>query len=138
MLNDKQIEPSTQMIVTLKKALLNQKISQLQFSIYSLLLSIPEGKVTTYKSIAKEIKCNSARAIGQALRKNPFAPEVPCHRVVKTNLALGGFAGSITNKTVEKKMKLLQSEGIAFQPIKEDQWSEAKVHESHIWPSKNK
>lgn len=81
------------------------------------------------------MKCNSARAIGQALRKNPFAPDVPCHRVVKANFTLGGFAGSIGNGTVEKKKNLLQDEGVKFQtlPAKQDQWSDAKVNEDDIW-----
>lgn len=135
MLKDKQID--SEMIIKLNKALANKKITQLQHDVYKFLLTIPAGKVSTYKLISKEVRCNSPRAIGQVLRKNPFAPEVPCHRVVKSNLTLGGFSGSVLNKTVDKKMKLLLSEGVKFHPMKEDQCSEAIVLEAHIWNSKS-
>ena len=116
-----------EMIEKLNKALINKQISRLQFDVYNQLLKVPRGKVTTYKEIAKAVKCNSAQAIGQALRKNPFAPEIPCHRVVKTDLTLGGFSGSLTNKTVEKKMKLLQDEGVKLTVTINGQCSQAKV-----------
>lgn len=128
---------TSQIYMKLKKAHLSQTISDLQYKVYSHIVRVPAGKVTTYSQIAKAVKCNSPRAIGQALKKNPFAPEVPCHRVVKSNLTLGGFTGSIENKTVEKKMKLLKSEGIEFQPVKEDLVSLAKVEPSSIWNGKD-
>lgn len=78
-----------------KAAFANKSITKLQHDVYLVLLNVPPGKTTTYGQIAKKVNCNSARAIGQALRKNPFAPEVPCHRVVKANLSLGGFSGEI-------------------------------------------
>lgn len=59
--------------------------------VYDLCRKIPEGKVATYGSMAKALGCGAARAIGQAMRRNPFAPEVPCHRVVSSDLQLGGF-----------------------------------------------
>ena len=119
---------------TLVTALNNKTITNHQHQVYLVLLSIPKGKVTTYKEIAHKINCNSAQAIGQALRRNPFAPEVPCHRVVRTDLTLGGFSGSTGNETVLRKMKLLQSEGVKFQDTKvEDEWSQAKVLEDCVW-----
>ena len=111
----------------------NRKISKFQFDVYSALLKVPSGKVTTYKEIAEKIHCNSSQvsifssnfqqvsnfvsfqAIGQALKKNTFAPDVPCHRVVRSDLSLGGFSGSTGNETVGKKVKLLESEGIIFE-----------------------
>ncbi|MFH1650150.1 MAG: MGMT family protein [Candidatus Woesearchaeota archaeon] len=74
---------------------------------YELLRKVPKGKVTTYKAIAEALGTKAYRAVGQAMNKNPYAPEVPCHRVVNSDGSLGGFAhGSI------EKRKLLQKEGI--------------------------
>lgn len=128
---------SQEMADKLHKAFMSKQISKLQFNVYLELLKVPEGKVTTYKELAKAVKCNSARAIGQALRKNPFAPEVPCHRVVRTDLTLGGFSGGVSNKTVEKKMKLLRDEGVALKESKEDQCSQTQVTKNNIWTFSN-
>jgi len=121
---------STEMIAKLDKALLIKQITKLQYNVYIQLLNIPKSKVTTYKEMAKAVKCNSARAVGQALRKNPFAPEVPCHRVVRSDLTLGGFSGSLNS---EKKMKILESEGVLFTETKDSQCSQAKVSKKSIW-----
>lgn len=75
---------------------------------------IPSGKVTTYRELASHLGCNSAQAIGQALKRNPFAPEVPCHRVVKTDFSLGGFHGETEGPLLTKKRNLLIKEGVAF------------------------
>ena len=75
---------------------------------------IPKGKVTTYRELARYLDCNSAQAVGQALKRNPFAPEVPCHRVVRTDLTLGGFHGETEGPYLEKKRKLLFDEGVSF------------------------
>lgn len=122
-----------QMMARLEKARLSKMITSFQFQVYMHLMTIPAGKVTTYKQIAKAIKCNSSRAIGQCLKKNPFAPEVPCHRVVRSDLTLGGFYGSIGNKTVERKMKILEREGVAFQAKHGDELNQIKVVDSCIW-----
>ena len=76
--------------------------------VWSALKKIPKGKITTYKQIAKAIgNKNSSRSVGNACNKNPFSPEVPCHRVVKSSGELGGFAfGS------KKKISLLKKEGV--------------------------
>jgi O-6-methylguanine DNA methyltransferase len=69
---------------------------------------IPKGKVSTYKKIAQEIgRPNAYRAVGNALHKNPLAPLVPCHRVVRSD---GGFGGE--KKGAESRMNLLEKEGI--------------------------
>lgn len=130
---------STEMHAKLRKSLLTQQITKLQFDVYNQLINIPPGRVTTYKELAKAVKCNSARAIGQVLRRNPFAPEVPCHRVVRSDLTLGGFGGSVANKTVEKKMKILQKEGVEFTGTKDDQCecSQAKVNKESVWTFAN-
>ncbi len=76
--------------------------------VYGLLREIPEGYVTTYKEIASALGCKAYQAVGNALNKNPYAPYVPCHRVVNSDGSLGGFAlGS------SKKIELLQKEGVS-------------------------
>lgn len=54
--------------------------------------------------------------VGNALRRNPFAPQVPCHRVIANNLFIGGFQGvwDLKGETAPKKLKLLKNEGVTF------------------------
>jgi methylated-DNA-[protein]-cysteine S-methyltransferase len=76
--------------------------------VYQAVRQIPKGRVSTYARIARSIgRSGSARAVGNALNRNPFAPEVPCHRVVKSDGGLGGFAFG-----QEAKADLLRSEGL--------------------------
>lgn len=79
---------------------------------YSLLKKVPKGKVTTYKELAKAANTKAYRAIGQIMKKNPNAPEVPCHRVVSSNGTLGGYMGKTTGETLQKKIALLKKEGV--------------------------
>jgi methylated-DNA-[protein]-cysteine S-methyltransferase len=88
--------------------------SAFDLSIYELTRRIPSGCVTTYGELARAAGCGSARAVGQALRRNPFAPEVPCHRVIAADLKSGGFQGERAGKRVRSKLALLESEGVAF------------------------
>lgn len=74
---------------------------------YELLKQIPAGKITTYKIIADKLGVKSYRAIGKIIGANPNAPIVPCHRVVKTNGDISGYAFG-----VDKKILLLKKEGI--------------------------
>ena len=78
-----------------------------------LVKNVPRGKVTTYGAIAKALH-SSPRAVGQALRVNPYAPKVPCHRVVASNGAVGGFNGHTTGRDINRKITLLKKEGIVF------------------------
>lgn len=82
--------------------------------VYTALQNVPRGRVITYAALARKISCGSPRAIGQALRKNPFAPEVPCHRVISSDLSPGGFLGKTHGPALTKKLQLLASEGISF------------------------
>ncbi len=79
--------------------------------VYDLCKRIPKGKVSTYGAIAKTLN-SSPRAVGQALRFNPYAPIVPCHRVVASDGRIGGFMGKVEGKTIEKKISLLEKEGV--------------------------
>ncbi|MCB0332388.1 MAG: MGMT family protein [Bdellovibrionales bacterium] len=74
---------------------------------YALLRKVPKGKVTTYQELAHGLGTKAYRAVGTAMNKNPYAPEVPCHRVVKSDGTIGGFAHGTA-----KKMKMLRKEGI--------------------------
>ena len=82
--------------------------------VYELCLLVPPGKVTTYKAIAEKLGTRSYRGVGQALRCNPFAPRVPCHRVVRSDGALGGFMGWKKGGKVEEKRKMLEKEGVVI------------------------
>ena len=77
--------------------------------VWERLRAVPVGRVTSYKLLAGAIgRPGSARAVGNALNKNPHAPTVPCHRVVYSNGLLGGgYAGGIRKKTA-----LLRQEGV--------------------------
>ena len=72
---------------------------------------IPKGKVSTYKRIAEKIgRPRAYRAVGTALHKNPLAPIVPCHRVVRSD---GGFGGE--KKQAESRRNVLEKEGILIE-----------------------
>lgn len=75
---------------------------------YKLVMQIPRGRVSTYGELAKALgDVKAARAVGRMLNANPYAPIVPCHRVVMGDGALGGFGGGI-----DKKVKFLGREGV--------------------------
>ena len=72
---------------------------------------IPKGKISTYKGIAQKIgRPRAYRAVGNALHKNPLAPTVPCHRVVRSDGRFGGAA-----KGAESRRALLEKEGIPIE-----------------------
>ncbi len=77
---------------------------------YALLMQIPRGKVTTYKALAEALGTTAYRAVGVAMGKNPNAPKVPCHRVVRSDGTLGGYSGGLP-----RKIALLKSEGVKVQ-----------------------
>ena len=82
--------------------------------VYAALLHVPCGRVTTYAELARAVGCRSSRAVGQALKRNPFAPDVPCHRVIRSDLAPGGFKGRMRGPAPREKIRLLKSEGVLF------------------------
>lgn len=86
--------------------------------VYALCKQIPKGKVTTYKVLAEALNTKAYQAIGQALKKNPFAPNVPCHRVVSSTGHLHGFKGKRKGKAIEEKKLLLEKEGIQIEKNK--------------------
>ena len=92
------------------------QISKFQEKVYLECNKIPKGKVTTYNTIAKKLN-SSPRAIGQALKHNPYAPKIPCHRVINSDRTLGGYNGKINNKN---KLFMLKKEGIIIKNNKVD------------------
>ena len=80
--------------------------------VYALCKQIPKGRISTYKELAKALHTKAYRAVGQALRKNPYAPVVPCHRVIASDGTLGGFGGETRGKNIQHKSRLLKKEGV--------------------------
>lgn len=78
---------------------------------------IPKGKVSTYGKVAKSLNSKAYRAVGTALKCNPYAPKVPCHRVINSNGNIGNYSGP---GGIKKKIELLTKEGIAVKNNKID------------------
>lgn len=76
---------------------------------------IPRGRVTTYKELAKALNTKAYRAVGNACRRNPYAPVVPCHRIVKSGGLIGGFGGKMSGANVRRKIAMLEKEGVHVQ-----------------------
>ena len=84
--------------------------TKFQLKVWKYLKRIPRGKVKTYKQVAIAIKSpKSARAVANACGKNPYAPKIPCHRVIRSDGGLGGYSGRGGIKT---KLRLLRSEKV--------------------------
>ena len=79
-----------------------------QVSVWKELLKIPRGRTKTYKEIAVAIgRPNSSRAVANACAQNPYAPDVPCHRVVRSDGSLGGYSAE---GGIKRKRQLLEME----------------------------
>ena len=74
--------------------------------IWALTSRVPKGSVTTYAELARAVGTKAYRAVGNAMNKNPYAPGVPCHRVVGSDGSLTGYAHGLA-----KKRKMLVDEG---------------------------
>jgi O-6-methylguanine DNA methyltransferase len=85
-----------------------KRYTPFQQAVWKACLRIPAGQTRSYKWIAEQIgKPGAVRAVGSALGKNPFAPVVPCHRVIKSDGTLGGFSAP---GGLKAKLKLLKKE----------------------------
>ncbi|PKC14576.1 hypothetical protein RhiirA5_495250 [Rhizophagus irregularis] len=122
-------------------------ITEFQFKVYDLCSQIPEGYVSTYKSLATALS-SSPRAVGNALRVNPFAPSpIPCHRVIASNFFIGGFDGEWfgrdkkgkvcdqddnknKNEKINSKLERLAKEGVFFD---NEGWLIESQRSSHIF-----
>ena len=88
------------------------KGTKFQLKVWKYLQTIPKGKVKTYKEVAIGIKRpKSARAVANACAKNPYSPKIPCHRVIRSDGALGGYSGVGGTK---QKLRLLRSEKVVI------------------------
>ena len=88
---------------------MNLKGTKFQVKVWKYLKTIPKGKVKTYKEVAVGIKMpKSARAVANACARNPYAPQIPCHRVIRSDGGLGGYSSIGGVKT---KKRMLKKEG---------------------------
>ena len=86
------------------------KGTKFQVKVWKYLKTIPKVQISTYYQVAKAIKKPKAiRAVANAIGKNPYAPKIPCHRVIRSDGSLGGYSGKGGIKT---KRKLLKLEGV--------------------------
>ena len=86
--------------------------TKFQLKVWKYLKTIPKGQVKTYKQVAIAIKSpKSARAVANACAVNPYAPKIPCHRVIRSDGAPGGYSG---RGGVKEKLRLLRSEKVAI------------------------
>ncbi len=84
-----------------------RRLTAFQRQVYRAICRIPRGQTRSYQWVAARIRRpRAARAVGTALHRNPFAPKVPCHRVVRADGSLGGYAHGPA-----KKRALLRQEG---------------------------
>lgn len=89
-------------------------LTSFQKKVYTVVRTIPKGEVRTYTWVAKKIgRQGATRAVGTALKKNPFTLIVPCHRVVRSDGSLGEFALG-----TDLKRRLLEVEGVALKGVK--------------------
>jgi len=81
---------------------------KLEEKVYKKLLEVPPGMVTTYGELSKAVGIkNGQRVIGRIMNKNPYPVIVPCHRVIKSDGKIGGYAWG------EKiKISMLSKEGV--------------------------
>ena len=86
------------------------KGTKFQLKVWDFLKKIPKGTVKTYSEVAKAIgKPLAVRAVANAIAKNPYPIQIPCHRVIRLDGSLGGYSGV---GGVKKKKNLLKKEGI--------------------------
>jgi methylated-DNA-[protein]-cysteine S-methyltransferase len=95
-----------------------ERLSEYQQAVLRILAEVPEGKVTTYGDLAKELarrdsrwSPNASRAVGTTMKNNPCAPQIPCHRVIKSDGSVGSFRGGAEG-AVDEKIRMLREEGI--------------------------
>ena len=105
-------------------------LSPYQQAILRILAEVPKGKVTTYGDLAKELarrdpkwSPRASRAVGTTMRNNLCGPQIPCHRVVKSDGSIGNFRGG-EEGAVDEKIRMLREEGVSIPSKKID----LKIH----------
>ena len=88
------------------------KGTKFQIKVWKYLKTIKKGSVLSYSEVAKGInKPKAVRAVANAIGKNPYAPKIPCHRVIRSDCTLGGFSAP---GGINAKKKLLKKEGFSL------------------------
>jgi len=91
------------------------KLTEFQWKVLRATMKIPLGQTRSYKWVAQKIgKPKAVRAVGQALRRNPYPLIIPCHRVIRDNGTLAGYAGGSS----KRKVQLLTMERELFKHLK--------------------
>lgn len=89
--------------------------TEFQIKVWKAISKIPKGRIRNYKELAKIIgKPKSARAVANACGKNPYPIKIPCHRVIRSDQAIGGYSGK---GGIKFKISLLKKEGILFNKL---------------------
>lgn len=93
-----------------------RRLTEFRRQVLAACKSVKRGSFTSYGEIAKALGRGSARSVGTALKGNPFAPIVPCHRVVRSDFTIGGFHGATdpASPEIARKISLLKAEGVRF------------------------
>jgi len=87
------------------------KLTDFEKQVYYVVSRIPLGEVRSYKWVAAKIgRPRAYRAVGNALHKNPFAPIIPCHRVIKSDGSIGGFARgkAAKNRLIKREREIIR------------------------------
>lgn len=104
-------------------------LTKFEKSVYRAVMEIPLGQTRTYQWVARRIgNHKSARAVGNALNKNPFAPYIPCHRVIGSCGALGGYRGGL-----KKKIAILKKEFAYKKKIEKTSGNRWKIMEIYCF-----
>ncbi|KAL8791542.1 MAG: hypothetical protein Q9195_005870 [Heterodermia aff. obscurata] len=99
--------------IELRQLIDSSELSYFRQRVLLALCQVPPGRFTTYAAMSDYLN-SGPRAVGNALRNNPFAPRVPCHRVVASGGGIGGFGGEwgAQGKHTPEKVRLLKQEGV--------------------------
>jgi len=117
---DRQSQPSEKVLTAIRLMIVGESVSEdFKFEMAHLpeysqrvlgfLAKVPVGYVTTYGALAKAAG-GGPRAVGRVMATNPFAPLIPCHRVVRSDFDVGGYGGEVVGQGVEAKRAILQRE----------------------------
>ncbi len=100
----------------MSKSAEDKRLTAFEWKVLKAVMQIPLGETRSYKWVAQKVGSpHACRAVGQALRKNPYPLLIPCHRVIRTSGALGGYAGGPSDK---KAALLAQEKEIKAQFVK--------------------
>ncbi|MFH1305588.1 MAG: MGMT family protein [Candidatus Omnitrophota bacterium] len=92
----------------------NPDLTNFQKKVLNVVLMIPRGSVRSYAWVAERSGSTGAcRVVGQIMAMNPYAPDVPCHRVIASDGSIGGYS-----RGIGAKRKLLEEEGVIAQKKK--------------------